>query len=128
MTMIATTCWKCKCVYHLPSELHDAARRSESISFWCPYEHSAHFPQGETDEDKLRRELNSQRQQNARLEDEARASRAAALKAEKATKRLKKRVAAGVCPCCHRTVGQMAKHMATKHPEFVHQNVARLHA
>jgi hypothetical protein len=28
-------------------------------------------------------------------------------------------VAAGVCPCCKRTVKQLAAHMKEKHPEFV---------
>lgn len=32
--------------------------------------------------------------------------------------RLKKRTAAGVCPCCNRTFSQLARHMKTQHPGF----------
>lgn len=30
----------------------------------------------------------------------------------------RKRIAAGVCPCCHRTFQQLAQHMANQHPEY----------
>lgn len=36
-----------------------------------------------------------------------------------ASTRAKKRSAAGVCPCCHRTVKQMAQHIKSKHPEYI---------
>lgn len=116
---VQTTCWKCACVFHLPNELHAAARRSENISFWCPYGHSAHFPAGATEEDKLRRERDRLKQNEARLIEEAREARAIAEKAERATKRLKKRAAAGSCPCCQRSFGNMAAHMRHQHPDWV---------
>lgn len=47
--------------------------------------------------------------------NEARAE-ADRLKAE--AKRTARRSAAGVCPCCHRTFKQMARHMKTKHPDY----------
>lgn len=122
------TCGRCGCDFVMPDGLYEAAKCSPNISFWCPYGHQCHFPAGETNEERLSRELNNQKQQNARIEDEAREARAAALKAEWATKRLKKRVAAGVCPCCHRTVSQMARHMQAKHPGFVAGNVVKRHA
>ena len=43
-------------------------------------------------------------------------TRAAAAKARE--HRLKRRVAAGTCPCCQRTVAQLARHMQTKHPDY----------
>lgn len=67
----------------------------------------------------MRRERDLAKQQLARAEDEKRAAERKAEKALKETKRLKKRAAVGVCPCCSRTVGQLARHMKTKHPEFV---------
>jgi hypothetical protein len=39
-------------------------------------------------------------------------------KERQATKRLKQRVAAGVCPCCNRTFTNLAEHMAGQHAEF----------
>lgn len=73
---------------------------------------------GETLADKLRRERDAavQREETIRRQrDDAQQSLA---KEQKSKARLRKRIAAGVCPCCHRTVSQMARHMKTKHPEF----------
>lgn len=32
--------------------------------------------------------------------------------------RLKKRIAAGVCPCCNRSFANLREHMAGQHPDF----------
>jgi hypothetical protein len=32
--------------------------------------------------------------------------------------RIKKRVAAGVCPCCNRSFKDLARHMAGQHPDY----------
>ncbi len=128
-------CWKCKVSYFLPVHLFKSAKESENIWFHCPYGHIAHYPAGETDEDKLRRERDIARQQVARAEEDAKtawktaneqagiAKRALADKA-----RLKKRAAAGTCPCCQRTFSNMATHLRHKHPEFVAKNVVSLKA
>lgn len=39
-------------------------------------------------------------------------------KAERKLATHKKRASAGVCPCCNRTVSQMARHMQAKHPDY----------
>lgn len=79
---------------------------------------------GETLADKLRRERDAavQREETIRRQrDDAQESLA---KEQRAKVRLRKRIAAGVCPCCHRTVSQMARHMKTKHPDFTALNRA----
>jgi len=103
----AGACATCKCAVWVPDELYHAAKRSEKVGFFCAYGHSLCFPQGETDEQKLRRERDRLVQQAARLEEEASLARVRAEKAERATKRLKKRTSAGTCPCCNRTFGNM---------------------
>lgn len=92
--------------------------RSEGDVFYCPKGgHTLRF-QGE-----------SSAQKAARLERELESAKASRRFAEtilaneriansKKLKRIEKRAAAGTCPCCHRTVSQMASHMKTKHPEF----------
>jgi hypothetical protein len=45
------------------------------------------------------------------------AERSAAAAKGNVTK-LRKRAAAGVCPCCNRTFLALQKHMAHKHPDF----------
>lgn len=96
-------------------------RRQDHHPFYCPNGHSQHFPQENTEE-FLRRKL---AESDARLADrdrsiawersqrETEAQRAR--EAEKKLKRIKTRVAAGVCPECNRTFQQLARHMACKH-------------
>lgn len=116
---VEVKCGQCGVLWSMPNELYAAAKRSPRISFWCPYGHERHFPAGETELDRTRRERDSLKQNNARLEDEAREARAAAEKAERAAKCLKKRAAAGSCPCCKRSFGNMADHMRHQHPDWV---------
>jgi hypothetical protein len=108
--LTTTRCW---CGVHLavPSGLYDEARRS-GRGIYCPLGHT--FVYSDTTAKQL-----------ARAEGRLQATRDL-LRAEErshaATRghltRQKKRVAAGVCPCCHRTFQQLARHMATKHPDF----------
>jgi hypothetical protein len=52
----------------------------------------------------------------------ARHKRVAAVYKGKHTQ-LKKRVANGVCPCCHRSFVALRRHIETKHPEFKDQDI-----
>ena len=124
-----TTCW-CGTPFMLPERLLDSAVNS-GHTIYCPHGHALHWKDTETD--KLRRERDRLKQDQARLEDEAKqawataeALRARADKAEKATKRLKKRSSAGTCPCCARTFSNMAEHMKHQHPDFVAEGGAKV--
>lgn len=118
-------CITCGVVYTVPESVCNEQRRGGGYHS-CPNGHQQGWGKGNTELDRLRRERDRAVQEQARLEQEAREAAERAAKAEAATKRLEKRVAAGVCPCCHRTVSQMKKHMATKHPEYVADNVLAL--
>ena len=113
-----TQCWRCHCSYMLPRALYVAAKASEKISFYCPYGHEAHFAAGETEEDKLRRERDLLKQRLAQRDDEItiQTKLIVNLKAQRA--KVTQRISHGVCPCCNRQFQNMARHMATKHPEF----------
>lgn len=115
---VEINCWKCRVQYCLPSDLYSTAKRDPDIRFFCPHGHSAHYPEGETEADGIRRERDRLKQDQARLEGEVRAAQNRAIKAEAETKRMKKRASAGSCPCCKRTFSNMAAHMKTKHPGF----------
>jgi hypothetical protein len=120
-------CCRCKSEMWLPQALYDAANHGKgAITFYCAYGHSQVFAQGESEAEILRRERDRLKQQMAYHEDTIRelakerdAARATAKALAKATKSLKTRAAAGVCPCCHRTVSQMKRHMQSKHPNFI---------
>lgn len=119
-------CIQCKSEVWLPQELYDAAMRGRSrITFYCGYGHPQVFTEGETTEDILRRERDRLKQQMAQRDDviskqsrELFAERELVNSLKAQRKAATKRAKAGVCPCCHRTIRQMALHMRTQHPEF----------
>lgn len=120
------TCCKCGCRFGMADSIHAAAlQRREQYTFFCPNGHGQHYTSSETEADKLRRERDMLKQQQARLVDELRQigaerdhekRRAAAWKGQ--TTKIKRRVQHGVCPCCNRTFADLAAHMANKHPDF----------
>lgn len=143
----AGPCCRCKSTIWIPDALYEAAQRGRgNVTFYCGYGHAQVFAEGETDEQKLRRERDNLKQQMARLEQEAREAdriaaeatarakdaddrarqaeqRAAGHKsqathARKRIAALKARVSHGVCPCCNRTFGDLSRHMTTKHPKW----------
>lgn len=121
----AGPCWKCRAEIWLPDELYNAAKRSKAVSFFCAYGHSAIFPEGETEAEKFRRERDILAQRVAERDDKVKhqremreaADRRAAAARGQVTK-IKNRVGHGVCPCCNRTFGNLARHMAGEHPDY----------
>ena len=109
-------CGDCGIKFAVPDHFY-SERKQTGKNWYCPNGHIRVFR--ETDVDKMRRERDMAIQQRARAEEEAKRQERLRMKAEGETKRLKKRAAAGTCPCCQRTVVQMARHMKDKHPEFV---------
>lgn len=121
------TCFKCRCKMWIDDPLNEAALNARGkIAFYCSYGHEQYYVAGETEEQKLRRERDRLAQRVAQVEDERNEAQMAAAKAERATKRLKKRAAAGTCPCCQRTFANMTAHMKGQHPEFIADNVVKL--
>jgi hypothetical protein len=133
-----TTCWKCKERFGLDDATEATLRRS-GANFCCPWGHQAHFPAGKTEAEKLQEQLDAERRQRQRAEqkiaekddelkrawatandqhEQAKHERARANGYKGHATRITKRAKAGVCPCCNRTFAQLARHMATKHPQF----------
>jgi len=117
-------CYRCKEQFGLLDEVEAQLRRS-GASFHCPWGHSQVFTLGETEEQKLRREVNNLKQNKAYLEDRRREAEAEAEHQKHRANgykghatRISRRVKAGVCPCCNRTFKQLALHMARQHPQF----------
>ena len=120
---VEQTCGGCGIVFAFTKD--DLKRRTEGkMSFCCPNGCQRRFT-GESEADKMRRERDRAVQNNARLEDDLRDEREkknharAQVRAYKGVvTKVKKRIGKGVCPCCNRTVKQLAAHMASKHPEY----------
>lgn len=106
-----------------------AARQDDGRSFYCPNGHTIGWSavnRAERTERQLREQLEASRSLAAReaqrrTEAEARA-RIADYQRRAAKGQLtktKKRVTAGVCPCCTRTFQNLARNMAGQHPDYV---------
>lgn len=109
-TMEVETCCNCHIAFGITEDFKKA-RLKDRENFHCPRGHQMHYL-GKSEEQRLRESLQEEQHRSQAL-------RESAAKLERANRKLKKRAAAGVCPCCNRTVQQMARHMKTKHPEFV---------
>jgi hypothetical protein len=129
MTIVDMTntgeCCRCKCEVWIPTTLYTAARHSPDIWFYCSYGHKQHYSEGESEATKLRRERDRLAQQIAEKNDEITRQRELREGTERqlsATRgvvtRIKNRVGHGVCPCCNRTFGDLARHMASKHADY----------
>lgn len=99
--------------------------RQHKQGWWCPVCGCARAWTGETEAEKLKKQLASAERQaawhkdNARHEREARELTQRRLNATKGAKtKLQKRIKNGVCPCCTRSFMNLKAHMATKHPDF----------
>lgn len=125
MTFRPCTCAECGIVFGIGAE-YEVILRKKGTRFFCPNGHGLSF--GESEADKLRRERDKLKQDQAWYEqrlkevrDEASFERRRVSAARGQITKLKKRAAAGVCPCCNRTFQDLARHMAGQHPEFMTQ-------
>lgn len=105
-------CGECGINFAAP-ELIMAKRQETGEGWYCPNGHSRVYR--ESDADKLRKQLAAE-QSRVALERSMRITAEEQLdKAKKEAKRVAKRIAAGICPHCHRTFQQLARHMQCKH-------------
>jgi hypothetical protein len=110
-TLVVCHCW-CGIALAIPENLHRIAHESPH-DVYCPLGHV--FTWGDTYRDKLDRE----RQRHQATRDLLHAEERSHTATRGHLTRAKRRSAAGVCPCCHRTFKQLRKHMNVKHPEYV---------
>jgi hypothetical protein len=113
------SCW-CGIRMAVPDDLYKHAQRGNGRNIYCPLGHSFIF----SDNDEKRLAQAQQEAKRARLREEAtRELLEHETNSHRATRghvtRLKKRVAAGVCPCCNRSFKDLARHMQGQHPDYV---------
>jgi protein-arginine kinase activator protein McsA len=111
-TLIVTSCW-CGVAFAIPEERHEWMQRSSKNSCYCPNGHSFHYT------NSLETQLQRERQRHQATTELLRAEERSHQATRGHLTRAKKRAAAGVCPCCHRTFKQLARHMQAKHPDFI---------
>lgn len=133
-TLEVVQCPTCSITYAIPAKLVRSARkwRGDMANGWklcCPLGHTWWYV-GETEAERLERQLEWARDRAGRLASQLDQT-AAQLRGTKAAKtrikndrdRLKQRATAGVCPHpeCHRHFSNLERHVATKHPELLEQ-------
>ena len=120
------TCCECGVLFAFPQAMYKRLLEQKTKArFYCPNGHSQ-FYTGKTEAQKLRDQLEREREATERAEKRARAARAEAEMTRNSLRvtkghmtRLKKRIKHGVCPCCNRQFKNLARHMENKHPEYV---------
>jgi uncharacterized Zn finger protein (UPF0148 family) len=115
--LVGVTCSECGVTFGLPEGLY-RMRRHDHGTWYCPNGHTRCFV-SESEAEKYRRLFAAERTRvQAALDQAEAAERTAAAHKGHAT-RLRKRAAAGVCAFCNRNFENVARHVATKHPEHV---------
>lgn len=108
------------------------ARQDDHKSFYCPWCQQALHYSGDSEEEKLRKQVEQQRERAQRAEERAQATRdllrheqrshaatrGAVTRKKKEIAAIKERIAGGVCPCCNRHFVDVERHMTRKHPDF----------
>lgn len=115
-TVVAVEMPSCGHIVYITKEFKES-RQGDHRRWYCTICGStAHWPQ-ESDEERLRRERDAALQREETLRFERDTAQATLVKVSQEAKRLKKRAANGVCPCCTRSFQNLRRHMATKHPD-----------
>jgi len=112
--LVVTTCW-CGIGHAIPEELYDQAQRNHSRTVHCPLGHTW-VVAGETEAQKLKRQLQWERDRSASLTAD-RDQIAASLRTTKGVvTKMRKRAITGTCAFCHRHFANVERHVATQHP------------
>lgn len=124
--------WECRTCGALSTcpEVVYEEQRARGGFHHCPNGHQWGWNKDESEHARITMERDLLKQQIAQKDDEIltqqRSRRAAEDKAdasEKKIKGLKRREAAGLCPCCNRSFVALRQHMSNKHPTFVAEEV-----
>lgn len=125
--LISNECPVCGVLHAFPEAINDKAlteRGPNGRQIYCPNGHQWHYT-GKTDATKAREEADRERERRERAEareqrtikERDRIERQRRATAGHLT-RAKRRIAAGVCPCCTQKFDDLAGHMNDRHPGY----------
>jgi hypothetical protein len=119
------TCGGCQFHFAIDEAYYDKCMTNYDNYWYCPKCGSHRHFIGETETDKLKRELKqkenaieAERERSLKLRSRLQFQKNVARGQKAAKTRALNRIKNGVCPCCNRTFADLAKHMASKHPTF----------
>lgn len=121
--LVTETCYKCGIVFAVPQYFRKT-RLDDKQSFWCPNGHPQAYVESEAD--RLRKQLEEQKRSTewwkgvaANKDKTIKGQNIQIGKVKAKLHRTERRIANGVCPCCHRSFQNVMRHMKTKHPDYV---------
>ena len=121
--IVRITCGVCSIPFGLVGHFYDQ-RHADGKSFYCPNGHFVSW--SDNDLARAKREAENLRKRLEWAEEDARQAKhreeyqiRCARSAKGHATRLRKRIAAGQCPCCSETFANVAEHIAKKHPKYV---------
>ncbi|UVF60337.1 hypothetical protein SEA_MURP_63 [Gordonia phage Murp] len=115
-TFAIVTCSECAMEFAVTERFKQLRREDHGI-FWCPSGHRQWYP-GETEEQRQRKRADRAERRAANAEENVRIERASHAATKGQLTKTKNRIANGVCPCCHRSFVNVARHMQSQHPDF----------
>lgn len=104
------TCCACSMLFAVPKDFN-RRRREDSKSFYCPAGHAQHYKPGGSEADRLKRDLERERQVREAAESRAGKAEQNLAQVARAHRKMRERVMNGVCPCCNRSFGNLRDHM-----------------
>lgn len=116
--LVITSCW---CGIHLaiPEDLYNFAVRHKGHAVSCPLGHTFIYKNTlQEQNEQLRQQLDDARTRLTHARDERDFERRRVIAYKGVLGKTKKRIAAGVCPCCTRTFQNLARHMRAQHPDY----------
>lgn len=116
VTLEPVTCCRCGTSFGISSTLYSHLKNNHNY-FYCPNGHSQHFI-SETEEEKLKRQLQWQKEHNEWLSKANKKKEAQIRGLKGSVTKIKKRVGKGACPCCNRHFVNLERHMSCKHPDY----------
>jgi hypothetical protein len=118
--LTVTTCITCGTVYAMDATLYFNQKQRGGYHY-CPNGHSQGWDERNCQDaiDKVEAQLAAE-QDNVMYWQNRTNELDRQLTAQKGqTTKLRKRIANGVCPCCHRSFVNVQRHMKSQHPDFV---------
>jgi hypothetical protein len=119
VVLVETSCASCGITFAVP-EWWQRKRRDDGQGFYCPNGHSLVYG-ANTLEKRLKeaeRARDAARAYARSVVDQNDAERRSHAATKGQLTKVRKRVAAGVCPCCNRTFQNVSRHMAGQHPDY----------
>ena len=119
ITLVQEICPNCGVTFGMPSD-YQQQRQKDHGTFYCPNGHSQYYP-ADNEVERLKKRLASQRETTQYYRQRMENVEGSLRTTKGQVTKLKKRIANGVCPCCHRHFANLERHMQGQHPDYVNE-------